>query len=567
MAKMIPETPLFFEKKSNEMIVFESLTKLSDEYTIVHSFKSLLIDDNKLIENEIDFIVLHPRKGIIVIEAKSGGVQYKDGYWKYANGNIMSNGGPFSQAARYKYLIIDRIKRLGRLEILNSIKIMHAVWFLSIEENQINKNELPPEANLKIILTKESLNKTEEHLDRIFQLEVSNNIKTLISIEDYTYLIKNAICPVLNLVPSMSSLKDDKNYMFNKLLNEQLSILNYLEEQRFATINGIAGTGKTMIAVEKSRRNSLKGETTLFLCFNVNLKNFLEKNFKIENVSYYTLDAFLVKITRSNNYSYEKSKNVLEEFTANPDSFNYDNCVIDEAQDFGNENIESIDIINIIEKIMVLKNGTFFVFFDKLQMVQSKKLPNYITDSDCKLTLYKNCRNTRKIAETSMKPINLKPKLFDSALDGTVPNLINLSDESKLFEKLNQVLDKYVELENLEVVILTTKTFEKSGLSSKVVNGYYNYRRRDFYFSTVRKFKGLEADVIIMIDIDKSTLIEDNMLFYVGASRARFNLELISKISDSEAREIIVSINGKEVNENAIKELGKTLSVMAIYKQ
>ena len=216
---------------------------------------------------------------------------------------------------------------------------------------------------------------------------------------------------------------------------------------------------------------------------------------------------------------------------------------------------------------MVLKNGTFFVFFDKLQMVQSKKLPNYITDSDCKLTLYKNCRNTRKIAETSMKPINLKPKLFDSALDGTVPNLINLSDESNLFEKLNQVLDKYVELENLEVVILTTKTFEKSGLSSKVVNGYYNYRRRDFYFSTVRKFKGLEADVIIMIDIDKSTLIEDNMLFYVGASRARFNLELISKISDSEAREIIVSINGKEVNENAIKELGKTLSVMAIYKQ
>ena len=54
---------------------------------------------------------------------------------------------------------------------------------------------------------------------------------------------------------------------------EQIALLNYLEEQDNAVINGLAGTGKTVMAVEKARRHAEKDESVLFLCYNFYLKD------------------------------------------------------------------------------------------------------------------------------------------------------------------------------------------------------------------------------------------------------------------------------------------------------
>lgn len=48
-------------------------------------------------------------------------------------------------------------------------------------------------------------------------------------------------------------------------------------------------------------------------------------------------------------------------------------------------------------------------------------------------------------------------------------------------------------------------------------------------FTTARKFKGLEADVVIIVDIDAKTFEDEESkgLFYVGASRAKHYLDII----------------------------------------
>ena len=45
----------------------------------------------------------------------------------------------------------------------------------------------------------------------------------------------------------------------------------------------------------------------------------------------------------------------------------------------------------------------------------------------------------------------------------------------------------------------------------------------------IRKFKGLESDIIIMVDVDDTSLADDEgkMLFYVGGSRAKHQLEIL----------------------------------------
>ena len=55
------------------------------------------------------------------------------------------------------------------------------------------------------------------------------------------------------------------------------------------------------------------------------------------------------------------------------------------------------------------------------------------------------------------------------------------------------------------------------------INGKYPCNGSMYRFTSYRKFKGLEADAIILVDVDKKVLSRsDNLTFYVGASRARF---------------------------------------------
>lgn len=48
-------------------------------------------------------------------------------------------------------------------------------------------------------------------------------------------------------------------------------------------------------------------------------------------------------------------------------------------------------------------------------------------------------------------------------------------------------------------------------------------------FTSARKFKGLEADAIIIVDVDGEAFAddEDKRLFYVGCSRAKHQLDIV----------------------------------------
>ena len=87
MAIMIPRVPHDFAPESREGEMFKSLSKLSDEYYVFHSFKMIRILDNAWKEAEIDFLIFNKTKGLLVIEAKAGHVSCVNGIWKYSSGD------------------------------------------------------------------------------------------------------------------------------------------------------------------------------------------------------------------------------------------------------------------------------------------------------------------------------------------------------------------------------------------------------------------------------------------------------------------------------------------------
>lgn len=192
-------------------------------------------------------------------------------------------------------------------------------------------------------------------------------------------------------------------------------ILNFLSEQKTAVINGAAGTGKTMIAVEKAQRHATAGEKVLFLCYNTQLKNYLSENYFHENIDYYTISGLACKLCNTTTPNYEKMKSGLEDMYVF-DNFPYMHIVIDEGQDSGIDAVEETGIIEVLKSIITdIKpdNASFYIFYDKLQLVQSRKIPQYISDADCKLTLYRNCRNTENIATTSFNSMIEYVNLFN----------------------------------------------------------------------------------------------------------------------------------------------------------
>ena len=82
-------------------------------------------------------------------------------------------------------------------------------------------------------------------------------------------------------------------------------------------------------------------------------------------------------------------------------------------------------------------------------------------------------------------------------------------------------------------------------------------------FTTVRKFKGLEAMAVICIDIDSETFENDRNrnVFYVGTSRAMSYLDLITSTSPEELAATITGNDSYHKRPKAIKAIRDSLKV------
>src|SRR5699024_7610519 len=323
-------------------------------------------------------------------------------------------------------------------------------------------------------------------------------------------------------------------YYFNRMTAEQSVLLDYLEEQEIAGIQGTAGTGKTMIAIEKARRLS-QNEKVVFLCFNSLLGEFLKKRYEKEmtNVTFTNLYAMVAKAynRRVDEDDIVSFLNSTEDF---PNDWKYKSIIVDEGQDF------STNMIEKLKDISILNEGSFYVFYDKNQLVQQRNNLEWLQVIECNLVLSINCRNTLEIAKSSTRPLRIEDKKIKTKykIDGKQPYFYNLNSTSKLIDKIDESIRNFTEegIQRKQIVILTVKTFDKSIL--KDIEKIGNYRivnepdGKNILFTTARKFKGMESDIVLLIDIDEETLSNDESLrvFYVGASRAKTQLNLYSQM-------------------------------------
>ena len=76
----------------------------------------------------------------------------------------------------------------------------------------------------------------------------------------------------------------DEQEQLITLTHEQALLLNRLARQRRMVVTGPAGSGKTVLAIERAERLAEKGKRVLFICFNRALRDHLRKTKRNKNL-------------------------------------------------------------------------------------------------------------------------------------------------------------------------------------------------------------------------------------------------------------------------------------------
>lgn len=536
MATMIPDTPRDFVPSSLEGTMFDGLAKLPSDYYVFHSFRIITVEENVIKESETDFVVFHPAKGILVIEAKAGHVRYSDGRWLYGSGDEMAYGGPFNQGRRYVRRILQLFEKERMGALSRKCKVLSSVWFPSVSNDEFSTVNLPSEASREAVMLKEDVFDPAERIERIFELGVPGGITTELSPIEAKSILSRILAPSFDLFTSSTLDIDLGRHAFKRMIAEQVKVFDFIEDQASVSINGAAGTGKTVLAIEKAQREALRGERVLFLCFNRNLRDHLYANHADELIDFFTIDGYALEVLGRVPDSLKDLSDKLEALYSK-DKFPYKHVIVDEGQDFGQERIDEADVLSTFLDITQAINGSFYIFYDKMQCIQSDRLPKCINDTDCKVTLKRNCRNTENIAITSLKTLGLEkpPQMMDGLLKGDFANLRIVEKIEDAVAGIDDALKECLSEGFQDIVILSCTSLSRSCLVERIRDGYYEIGERSIPVETCRRFKGLEADAVVLIDVDADNFAEmDNPLLYVGASRARLKLEIVARMSEDE---------------------------------
>ena len=213
----------------------------------------------------------------------------------------------------------------------------------------------------------------------------------------------------------------------------------------------------------------------------------------------------------------------------------FEAIVVDEGQDFR-------DLWWMaLEKVQRTADASFplYVFYDPKQniFISQPTLPSNLAGP---FVLPTNCRNTRLIARLCGEIIHETIDVHEEAPDGSAPKIIvAVSDADVVKRTREQVLDWCMRerggLAWNKVAVLTPtdpgKEWPTSFGNIPLTDNFDHWRAgKGVLLSTCRRFKGLEADALVLAGIPKPDTKKyfSNADYYVAASRGKHLLTVIA---------------------------------------
>lgn len=525
MAIMIPDPPLDFHGSPGERAVYDALRTLPESVHVFHSLPWIRTPGTRTApQGESDFLVFDPERGLIVIEVKSGGIRVDAGQWYQRNlttqiENRMQN--PAEQANRSRWFLINHLEQ--RLGLKIDCPVYHAVWFPSV---CFPRQGLPPDLHPAMVLDADSLASPIAAVHAAFAFGSGAPRAVQLDTNDARRVIQ-VLAPTLYAVPSIRQAIETRERTFVRLTAEQARVLDFLEEQDRAVVAGAAGTGKTMVGLALARRLADAGKEVVFLCYNAPLRAYLEARHHAPRITFHTFDSLAAAYVPDRAGDFDAAKRELVDLLVSAPEPTFQHVIVDEGQDFEDDWIEALADATA---------STFYVFYDVNQLIQRDHVPRWIERAECRLVLRRNCRTTTQIAHLAYRcaPRTIAPG--PDTTDGPKPKVYACGTRDAAVDRVAALLGEMLadgRYAPHEIALLTMTSPQASILGSFEQIGRHPVtdipRAGAITYSTIRRFKGLEAKAVIVVDLDTVVLADlpTRGLLYVGASRAMHELHVV----------------------------------------
>jgi len=510
----------------------------------------------KNLSGELDFLVLAPGHGFFSIEVKHGGISRNNGDWCFTNREGITTckkTGPFVQQSATIYSIRQFV--LSRLEHNKELqsRFSKILWGAGVAFTSMTEFvDFGPEGHSWQVLTKQGLNLpigsfisslskgAHKECEGKYWYDTHNSKPTKSDCELLVKILRGDF----EIDYSEINKINETEKAIEEYTREQFSLLEFARYNNRCLIQGSAGTGKTIMAIELLRRQTNAGMRVGIFCFNTQLGkriSSISKNISESKIIYSgTLHSYMAKNTDCQilGNTDELAKYYAEDLPIKflvsnenlDESQKLDFLIVDEAQD-----LISPYYLEVFDLILKggLRNGNWALFGDfsnqAIYLNNPKESLELLSDRASYTSfppLRINCRNTREIAtQNTLLTGSEVPEFASINYSGNVvckyPTKANRS--KVLHEILQNILDREIPLN--KVTLLSSKRFENSFVCDDTfVN---QATSKGLKFSTIQAYKGLENTIVILLDLDEVSSDQMQRLLYVGISRAQQELFLI----------------------------------------
>jgi hypothetical protein len=550
MARLIPTIdPSEIRNEGEQKLAKELVSRLGSDVEIFHSFRWLGVNERKnhIEEHEADFVIVDPSNGILFVEVKGGEVRYDTDHevWyqmQQDNPKAPLKKNPVDQAQKAMHDLTDMIEKSEPFKQSKSLPFTFgfAVAFPECSwKGGVPKNITPDLVwdAAKCTDLRATVQATFDRWRRFTHPRLGTTEMEA---------IYSALFPRFKVVPVLWRKVEDQEQRIHRLTADQEQLLEFMGNHKEAVIKGVAGSGKTILALAKAQACAREGLRTLLLCYNSELQTWLEQAIPEslkQNLVVKTFHGLTTDFCKQAHVDFNPNQRrtdgrhpwrdiapskLIDACSLLQSEHKFDAIIVDEGQDFEDLWWTALDGVFREEK----NKGCYYVFYDPKQNIFVEK-PS-IPDLGKPFLLPVNCRNTRRIAEHCSQLIHEEARVKEGAPLGDEPQVVqapNLKEAFRLAAKKVREWCMPAEggLRYSQVAVLASGGSENDWPKDfgpiPLTKNFSRWRTNEaVLMASWGRFKGLEADAIVIVDDEDGD--KENRK-YVARSRAKHLLSII----------------------------------------
>jgi len=489
---------------------------------------------------EADFVVAAPEWGILIIEVKGGRID-RDGVrniWTSTDrrGEIHRISDPVDQARRSMFVLRNHLRETPWFRA-KPLRIGCAVILPDCSRSErLMGLDMPA----PLFAWYDDMSNLRERLTQALQ-----STGALLKIGDQGMkALADLVACSFHLDLSFGSVVERAKRRIKELTEDQFWVLDGLGRSNRAAICGGAGTGKTVLALEKARRLAAHEKTTLLVCYSDGLGARLKKqiaDWSLPKLTACTYNEYAESTCQKAGVSISIPSTATEEQKIEyyerrlPEAFwdvlaratspRLDAVVADEAQDFSELWMETLGLA-----MGDAQHSYWYAFYDDNQRILGNSL-----HKDAELgarfglpfKLTRNLRNTLQV-------FNVFSKYYKGTDEGAfecrndVAGKVSFEPQVRDAAGLLDFVSGLIEQKGIapsDVVLLTCGHLAESHYRVRDVERQLNAKHRGVRASSVAKFKGLESPIVVLTDV--AAAAGKPGVLYTAISRAQVWLSVV----------------------------------------